>query len=173
MTDFYPGAGYDFSPVVLFPNTKEWIFMDSLPNAKFNSYRANHFINRLMTVAKQFSLELVETKYNKLIFTNKSVTVTYYINSIFPNDLEKLNIKYSTLYLCGFGPDEGWDVGFLNKFNHIITQKHNLNDINIKNTNIKISYVEINPEFKYWLDDNRIPENISKNYKITLLFIKE
>lgn len=170
MSAFYPGAGYDFSPISLFPHIKEWYFMDSLPHSEYRCNKQNNFVNNLKRIANQFSLELVSNENNRLVFSNKELILTYYINSVFPNDLEKLNIKYSTLYLCGYGPDEGWPNGFLDKFNHIITQKHNLNDIKIKNKNIKISYVERDINFDYWLPENMIPENISKYHKITHIY---
>lgn len=94
----YVGAGYHIEPVRHFPETKTFVFIDSQPRSKFDSFHAKfnknfyrpYFINDLITSCQHYgflldSYTVLDKKYSKQIISR-----TWYYTSWFykiPDDI--------------------------------------------------------------------------------------
>lgn len=171
----YIGAGLHTEVINDFTETKEFIFIDSQPRTEFGCeyyyksfYRDifNSLLNKLNSVnfilINKIKLTNKFEKYNvpnlestKLIFTNNSSNINYYISTSLPYDYDNYvlhnDIKNcDTLLISGHYPN----IIFLNHiqkpFNLILYSDtyypRNINDLDINNEeNLIISYILKNP----------------------------
>jgi hypothetical protein len=112
-TAFYPGAGTDIMPPILFRNIKTWIYMDSQPKSEFGSkinsgYRQKFFPN-LLTIMLQNEFQLKSIEGDTLTFYNSlhEQTIKYETNSVFPSPYRLLFDKSSCKFYL-----------FLQKYNY-------------------------------------------------------
>jgi hypothetical protein len=114
---FYPGAGLDIAPIILFPYIKRWYYMDTQPCVD-----RPFFIQRLGKIMKQIGFECTRYHNTTLFFMepNGKRTVTYYTNSVFPDDMYKHEIQASTLVACGFYFPNAPSL-FYRQWKHVIT----------------------------------------------------
>lgn len=192
MSAFYPGAGLDFSPVVLFPNISKWYYLDSQPLSEFGNIRSSgyerpNFIPNLQQCMKQLNFDLIYKNVKGLyIYYNgkRKQYIIYYTNHIFPDDLHIFNDKaIDTLVLCGFDTlnidddDERLlprPENYLNKFKMIICNSHSyygddleLIEIYKQKDNITTMYPHNND---YWKIENQTYEYLNNfKYKSGLL----
>ena len=64
---FYPGAGLDIFPLIMFRNIKKWIYMDSQPRSEFGDnfyegFARPKFIEKLKQIMEQneFKLSIID-----------------------------------------------------------------------------------------------------------------
>ena len=114
---FYPGAGLDIAPIILFPYIQRWYYMDTQPCVE-----QPFFIQRLGKIMKQAGFECTRYHNTTLYFmeTNGKRTVTYYTNSVCPDDMYKQAIQASTLVACGFCFPNA-PSSFYRQWKHVIT----------------------------------------------------
>jgi len=123
---FYPGAGLDVAPFILFPEIADWYCMDSQPWSEFGAkpgYERPHFLARLDQVMGQIGMKKIEqppdTNTDIVVFESEQQRVTYFINSVFPDALVRVPPACNVLVACGFSlTDKAPD--FLAKWPHII-----------------------------------------------------
>ena len=124
MSAFYPGAGTDIVPVILFRSIKNWLYMDSQPNSEFGEgvYKTS-FIPTLLTIMLQNEFELKAINGDTYIFYNRehSQTINYETNTLFPDDLKSKHRECQTLVLIGGYPLKNKPSDFVSSYDHIIT----------------------------------------------------
>jgi hypothetical protein len=123
MSAFYPGAGTDIVPPVLFRSIKNWLYMDSQPNSEFGEglYKTT-FIPRLLTIMLQNEFELKEINGDAYTFYNRDhdQTISYETNTLFPDDLKEKHRQCKTLVLIGY-PLKDKPPDFVSSYDTIIT----------------------------------------------------
>jgi hypothetical protein len=125
----YIGAGHDTNIINIFPNSNNFILIDTLPRSSWDEfffeeqfYRKN-FIEEIKTEFKKIGFELINiielnnrlsiklpfVNSHLLEFKNCNKYVKYYISTNINNDmcpmLEKDLIESDTLYIQGYFPD--------------------------------------------------------------------
>ena len=135
MTALYPGAGTDFTPCIMFPDIKHWVFTDSQPRSEFGNetyigYSRPNFLSNLYQAAEQtnFRPDVPFCKkgwdhyvpHRVLTFSNDQTqqTVTYYTNNVFPEELPA--ITYATVVLIGFDSYDMWPPTLLDGVDRVI-----------------------------------------------------
>jgi hypothetical protein len=131
---FYPGAGTDIVPPIVFRSIKHWTYMDSQPRSEFgnNFYKGfsrPRFIPTLITVMNQNGFELRTTEADVFTFYHPihEQTIRYETNSVFPDALKRHHLECDTLVLCGYeltNPPRN----FIDYYSHIITNSHTVID---------------------------------------------
>lgn len=123
MSAFYPGAGTDIVPPVLFRNIKKWLYMDSQPNSEFEEgvYKTT-FIPTLLTIMLQNEFELKAINGYTYTFYNREYdqTINYETNTLFPDDLKPKHRECQTLVLIGY-PLKNMSLDFVSFYDTIIT----------------------------------------------------
>jgi hypothetical protein len=123
MSAFYPGAGIDIVPPVLFRSIKNWLYMDSQPNSEFGEglYKRT-FIPTLLTIMLQNEFELKAINGNTYTFYNREhdQTINYETNTLFPEDLKPKHRECQTLVLIGY-PLKNTPSDFVYSYDSIIT----------------------------------------------------
>ena len=123
MSAFYPGAGTDIVPPVLFRSIKNWLYMDSQPNSKFGEgvYKTT-FIPTLLTIMLQNEFELKAINGDTYTFYNleHDQTINYETNTLFPDDLKEKHRECQTLVLIGY-PLKNTPSHFVSSYDTIIT----------------------------------------------------
>jgi hypothetical protein len=156
---FYPGAGLDISPIVLFPEIRHWYYMDSQPMSEFGKIISEKplFVPRLGKIMHQIGFECIVHSPKKLVFGDSTdKTVTYYINSVFPDDYYSNYLPCSTLVHCGFKMNMLPE--FYKKWDSIICNNKS------EHSNECINKMEIVwDDSEYWLDENQTTEFITKH----------
>jgi len=118
LSAFYPGAGIDLHPPVLFRTIKTWHYMDSQPNR----VELPDFINQMKQVMAQNGYDLQSIQENVYTFYHPEhgQTIHYETNSVFPDACQDRHYVCDTLVCCGF--DMGKHaIEFITRFPHIIT----------------------------------------------------
>ena len=120
MSAFYPDAGTDIVPPILFRNIKKWLYMDSQQNFEFGE--STKFIPTLLTIMLQNEFELKSINGDTYTFYNREhdQTINYETNTLFPDDLKPKHRECQTLVLIGYSlknkpPD------FVSSYDTIIT----------------------------------------------------
>ena len=88
MAAFYPGAGTDLTPVVLFPEIKTWYYMDSQPQSEHGDvvlYRPK-FLNQLDQAMQRcgFKMKEVENHFLTYFSSETEQTIYYETSTVFP-----------------------------------------------------------------------------------------
>lgn len=113
----YVGAGTDILPLLCYPDIKEWIYIDSLPNNEYGpeyveDFSRPYFINDIINNFNMFGFKIDNLKKdNELIeFTNSKTKqhIKFYLNTYLPDNINK--VKYAiqdwdTLIVSGHHPD--------------------------------------------------------------------
>lgn len=176
---FYPGAGLDIFPPIMFRHIKNWIYMDSQPGSefgdiKFNGCERSKFIEQLKQIMVQNEFTQKNIDSNTYTFYNSEYkqTIRYETNSVFPHFLKQQHYDCDTLVLCGFSMDDK-PLGFINKYSHIITNNitcHDLEDEELLLSK-KVSTMIINKEWEYWETKNQLSHIIHEYVNIVSRFI--
>ena len=171
MSAFYPGAGTDLTPVVLFPEIKTWYYMDSQPQSEYGDtvilYRPK-FLNQLDQTMNQCGFKMKEVDHNLITYYSYDTeqTIYYEINTNFPTAWDPVRHKGFTLVLCGYDMESSGSIppSFFSSYSHIITD--NLTDKDVWTKNIlpthtlsRINYPK-EGSFEYWLIEQQTSENI-------------
>ena len=169
LSAFYPGAGTDITPPILFRNIKKWIYMDSQPKSEFGNkinfeYRQK-FFPKLLTIMLQNEFELKSIEGDILTFYNRShgQTIRYETNSIFPEDLRQRHRDCDTLVLIGYTLTEP-PPNFISSYEHIIIDSMDRADpaeqsiLLFKNVSVLI----VDKDFMYWEPSEYTTNNILK-----------
>lgn len=119
MSAFYPGAGTDITPPILFRNIKNWIYMDSQPKSRVS------FISKLLMIMLQNEFELKAVDSDTYTFYNRShdQTIRYETNT---DDL-RTSRECKTLVLIGYSLTN-MPSNFISSYTHIITDSISLSD---------------------------------------------
>ena len=179
LSAFYPGAGLDVFPLILFRYIKEWIYMDSLPRSEFGDnlyegFERPKFIEQLKKIMEQNGFLLEITNDDTYVFFNHeySQLVQYETNSVFPSSLQRRHYECDTVVLCGF------DLGdckkdFINKYLNIITNNISYHDITDEHFLLtkQVSTIIIDKEWEYWEPKNIFIHNIEKHIVVEPRFI--
>jgi hypothetical protein len=116
MAAFYPDAGTDLAPPVLFPEIKTWRYMDCQPRS--------HFLDDLNQTMTQCGFDLQKVEGDLRIYFSPSTeqTIYYETNTVFPDGWDSMRHKGDTLVLCGYDIDkEPMPPHFFSSYSHIIT----------------------------------------------------
>ena len=116
-TALYIGAGTDMAPVGLFPNIKNFVYIDSQPQSPYGTldydsgrFYNEDFIGAVIDVAKEEGLILKKISGSYLEFAGApGRTLRYFINTSFPEHLgpdHRIAIaECDVLILAGYCPD--------------------------------------------------------------------
>ncbi len=169
---FYPGAGLDIAPIVLFPHITEWYYMDSQPMSEFGSTifegcERPRFIERLKTIMGQIGMECMVHTEHSLFFTHPHTQckVTYYINAVFPKALEYCYLPCNVLVACGYSMSP-CPPHFMARWTHIITNDHTDTDEWMpewKHARVTTIVWDVEDHF---LDENQTVEFITKHARL-------
>jgi hypothetical protein len=167
MSAFYPGAGTDLSPPVLFPEIKTWHYMDSQPQSEYGDvvlYRPK-FLDQLNQTMTQCGFEMKEVDHNLITYYSYDTeqTIYYEINTNFPTSWDPVRHKGSTLILCGYDMESS-GPSFFSSYSHIITDNLTCEDLWTKNilpthTLSRMNYPKDN-SYEYWKIEKETAENI-------------
>ena len=167
MIAFYPGAGTDLSPPLLFPEIKTWWYMDSQPQSEYGDvilYRPK-FLNQLNQTMNQCGFELLQVEDTLRTYFSLSTdqTIYYETSTVFPKAWDPSKHAGSTLVLCGYDM-ESYGPSFFSSYSHIITDNLTCEDVWTKNiipthTLSKMNYPKYN-SYEYWLPEKETAENI-------------
>lgn len=172
LSAFYPGAGTDVCPPILFRSIKTWHYMDSQPRSEFGDddysgfYRPK-FLGSLFSNMKMNNYMHIATEQDMYTFYNSEheQTIYYNTNSVFPKDLNSKQLECDALILCGYeltNPPEN----FVASYPNIITDSHTSEEVLEGITN-DIYTMVYNPEWEdYWKDEIHTTETIQKNIHI-------
>ena len=173
LSAFYPGAGTDLFPPIMFRSIKKWIYMDSLPNSACGHdhglYFRPKFIEQLTQIMKQNGFKQKCIDDNTYTFYNQEheQIIQYETNSIFPNSLQQHHYQFDTLVLCGFDLGDQ-TINFINKYSNIITNNithHELEEEKLLLSKQVFTMI-IDKDWEYWKPQNQITDLIQKNIRI-------
>ena len=176
---FYPGAGMDIVPPILFRSIRHWIYMDSQPRSEFgDDYREGlsrpQFITELITIMNQNGFELRATENDVFTFYHSlyEQTIRYETNSVFPDALKRNHRECDTLVLCGYSL-ENRPCNFIDSYPNIITNSHTIYD-NLDEKIILTKHVftmMYNKNWKYWEPSNLTTSEIQRYVAIANQYI--
>ena len=122
MTALYIGASWDVRFLKILDNSNNFIHIDPSPNSNGTGYGDKIFIDTLLNKLNKVNYIITEESYNKLKdinenptcleFKNENKTLKYYINTWFPQDIDKIqNLRkdienIDTLIVAGFNPSD-------------------------------------------------------------------
>jgi hypothetical protein len=171
MSAFYPGAGTNLAPPVLFPEIKTWYYMDSQPQSEYGDrailYRPK-FLNHLDQTMNQCGFKKKEVDRNLLTYFSSDTeqSIYYEINTNFPAAWDPVKHAGSTLVLCGYDMESSGPIppSFFSSYLNIITDNLTSEDIWTKNilpthTLSRINYPKYG-SFEYWLVEQETSENL-------------
>jgi len=171
MSAFYPGAGTDLTPAVLFPEIKTWHYMDSQPRSEHGDtavlYRPT-FLNKLNQTMIQCGFNMKEVDHNLITYFSPSTdqTIYYEINTNFPCAWDPVKHAGSTLILCGYDMESSGSIppSFFSSYSHILTDNLTCDDVwtkNILSTHaLSIMNYPKDDSYSYWNPDKETAENI-------------
>jgi hypothetical protein len=114
----YIGAGLDINPILLMPEVREFIYVDSQPKTEYGSMRPHgnrfyrqSFLPRLEKQLQTNNFTPIHRTKNYLEYANPSNKILkYYINTAFPSDfnqeIAQQISKSQHLIICGYDPDK-------------------------------------------------------------------
>jgi hypothetical protein len=178
MSAFYPGAGTDLAPPILFPTIKTWYYLDSQPRSEYGAYpilARPTFIKRLDQTMMQCDFELSNVKGDLRTYYSPSTqqTIYYETNTNFPEDWNLTRHKANTLILCGYDihSNSRRDVDALfSSYSHIITDNLTCesvwkNDILPTHTLSQMNYPK-DGSFSYWITEQETSTNFRKHVTV-------
>jgi len=169
MAAFYPGAGTDLTPVVLFPEIKTWYYMDSQPQSEHGDvvlYRPK-FLNQLDQAMQRcgFKMKEVENHFLTYFSSETEQTIYYETSTVFPKAWDPVKHAGSTLVLCGYDMEsETIPPSFFSSYSHILTDNLTSKDVWTKNilpthTLSRMNYPK-DDSYSYWNPEQETAENI-------------
>jgi hypothetical protein len=170
MSAFYPGAGTDLAPPVLFPDIKTWYYMDSQPQSEHGDvvlYRPK-FLNELDQAMQRcgFKMKEVENHFLTYFSSDTEQTIYYETSTVFPTSWDPVKHAGSTLVLCGYDMESSGYIppSFFSSYSHIITDNLTSKDVWAKNilpthTLSRMNYPKDN-SYEYWLVEQQTSENL-------------
>ena len=176
---FYPGAGTDIVPPIVFRSIKHWTYMDSQPRSEFgnNFYKGfsrPRFIPTLITVMNQNGFELRTTEEDIFTFYHPihEQTIRYETNAVFPEALNRNHRKCDTLVLSGYeltNPPRN----FIASYSHIITDSNTCHDEADEKILLpkNVSTMVYNKNWAYWDPANLTTRKIQRYVKIVDRFL--
>jgi len=171
---FYPGAGIDMFPIVMFRNIKKWFCLDSQPNSEFGDLIAPgldrpRFIELLKQNMQQTDFELQLIDGDNYTFYNKEhdQLVIYETNSVFPRDVQNRHYDCDYLVLCGFDLEDE-TINFINKFPHIITNNRRCFQSDEEQLLLSqdVYTIIIDTEWEYWEPKNQLTHLIEQYVRV-------
>lgn len=173
---YYPGAGADIVPPIIFRSIKTWYYMDSQPNSEFGNdmyegfYRPR-FIPKLLQIMKQNDFEFIKKKKDVYTFYNQAYdqTIIYETNSVFPLAIQPYHRACNSLVLCGYKLTNP-PTDFISSYPHIITDTrtgHSESDEKLLLSK-DVSTMVYDEMWEYWKDINRTTSNIMHYVKIVV-----
>ena len=167
---FYPGAGIDIVPAVVFRSIKQWFYMDSQPRSEFGNniqdgFSRPRFIPSLITAMHQNGFKLQTTEEHVFTFYNPihEQTIRYETNAVFPEALQSYHRECDTLVLCGYqftNPPQD----FMASYSHIITNSHTVIDEEEEQilSSKRVSTMIYNERWHYWKPANLTARKIQR-----------
>ena len=171
---FYPGAGTDVFPLIMFRNIKKWIYTDSQPNSEFGDMMFEgcnrpRFIGLLIQNMKQNDFELESINDNIYTFYNKEYEqqVIYETNSVFPRHVQQRHYDCDSIVLCGFDMEDD-TINFINSFQHIITNNITIFESDTEQLLMSkdVSTMVYDDNWEYWQSKNELPHLIQQHVRI-------
>lgn len=183
----YIGAGHDIIPVIIFPEIKEFIYIDSEPKTEYRGgvcYNRS-FVPRLVKLFEANNFVCRSKSENYIEFTGDGGrSVKYYINTIFPdnvsNDIKKELACATNLIVCGYDPHKNI-LNLMPALQTIICNTHTCysldrseyNDkemqesliLELHEKRFKYKLMKENNPYEYWNHKNII-HDIKNNYTI-------
>lgn len=171
MSAFYPGAGTDLAPVVLFPDIKNWWYMDGQPRSEHGKdpvfYRPK-FLGRLDQTMRQCGFELQSTEgvIRRYYSGSTGQTIHYEINTLFPEAWDPVKHAGVTLVLCGYDiEDVVLPPGFFSSYAHIITNSITVDTVWTKHA-LPTHRIEYPANLEYWMTEHCTKDNFHKHYSV-------
>lgn len=165
MSAFYPGAGTDLAPPVLFPDIKTWWYMDGQPRSEFGYYVGHyreHFIDNLNQTMDQcgFNLQTVKGDLRTYYSPSTEQTIYYETNTVFPDGWDPIRHKGDTLVLCGYDIDGEKEIhpDFFSSYSHIITNNHTCKCVWESHPHF-VSMMRFKEGWSYWLMEEETKDN--------------
>jgi hypothetical protein len=171
---FYPGAGTDIIPAILFRSIKKWIYMDSQPRSEFGNdnyegFSRPKFIPKLLKIMDQneFKLQTIEENIYTFYNSNYDQTIHYETNTVFPDALQKYHRSCDTLVLSRYELTDP-PKDFINSYSHIITNSITSHDKSDELIFLSkdISTMVYNENWIYWDATNLTTNKIQNNVRI-------
>jgi hypothetical protein len=169
---FYPGAGTDLAPAVLFPGIKTWWYMDGQPRSEHGDdpvfYRPD-FLPRLNQIMGQcgFQLQCEDGAMRRYYSASTDQTIHYETSTLFPAAWDPVKhaagIK-NTLVLCGYDIDDVvLPPGFLSSYSHIITDSITVHTKHALPTH-SVSRIKYPLDLEYWMTEHCTTGHFQKYY---------
>ena len=131
---FYPGAGLDLDPPLVFRSIKSWFYVDSRPRYEYGESQENQeeFIDELKSVMEKNGFTFMDQEGDVYLFSSEThhQTIVYETNAIFPTCLHKHHLDCDTLVLCGYQLNNP-PPSFLEHYPYIITNSKTVHDVDI------------------------------------------
>ena len=181
MSAFYPGAGSDLAPPVLFPEIKHWTYLDCQPNSEHGHdpiFARPLFLSRLNRTMSQCGFMIQSVQGNVRIYRNELTdqVIRYETNSVFPEAWDPVRHAADALVCCGFDLDSDGRVplppGFFAAYPHIITDNTTCEDVWERNRlpQHRVSILNYNAaDWEYWNIEQETTEHFQRNIHITHL----
>jgi hypothetical protein len=174
MSAFYPGAGDDLAPPVLFPEIKYWTYLDSQPNSEYGHVILARplFLSRLDRVMSQCGFMIQSVQGDLRIYQKKETdqVIRYETNSVFPEAWDPVRHAADALVCCGFDMDGQTPTGFFPVYPHIITDSVTCDNTWKKNRmpHHRVSILNYNKtDWEYWNVEQQTTEHFQRNIRIT------
>ena len=166
---YYPGAGTDIVPPIVFRSIKKWYYMDSQPNSEFGNdmyegFYRKQFIPNLLQIMNQNDFEFIKKEKDVYTFHNHTYdqTIIYETNAVFPIALQPYHLACDSLVLCGYeltNPPKD----FISSYPHIITDTKTLHEETQETLLTKnVSTMVYDNDWEYWKDINLTTCNIMR-----------
>jgi hypothetical protein len=176
---YYPGAGTDIVPPIMFRSIKMWYYMDSQPNSEFGDdlyegFSRPQFIPQLIQVMNQNDFEFKLKEKDVYTFYNSTYgqTIRYETNAVFPKALQPYHIECNSLVLCGYELSDP-PKDFITSYPHIITDTKTCHEQLLATLDAcNISTMIYDKHWKYWKDENLTIRKIQRYVKVTEGLVK-
>jgi hypothetical protein len=173
MSAFYPGAGTDLVPPVLFPNIKTWWYMDSQPHSEYGDtviLCRPTFINQLNQIMNQCGFQLHAADGTLRIYYSPSTeqTIYYETNTNFPGSWDPAKHVGTTLVLCGYDIENDGTIALPSSFfvSYPIIITNNITCASVWTKYVSpfhaISVIEYPDDVEYWRIENSTKEAFQK-----------
>lgn len=176
---FYPGAGTDIIPPILFRSIKKWFYMDSQPRSEhgndlYEGFSRPQFIPSLLTIMNQNGFEFQTMEDNIFTFYHPihEQTIIYETNSVFPTALQMRHRTCNTLVLCGYELTNP-PTNFISSYPHIITNSITCYDESDQKILLSkhVSTMLYDKDWKYWEPSNLTTHKIQHYATIVERFL--
>lgn len=163
MSAFYPGAGTDFAPPVLFPGIKTWWFMDQQPRAAHDDAPPT-FLTRLDHAAERCGFRLQTVADTLRVYRSASTdqTIFYETRTCFPGAWDSTKHVGTTLVLCGYDVESSGvlPASFFPSYPNIIT--NSLTETTIWTAHVSpvqsVSVIQYPTSIEHWQAKNQTAE---------------